>query len=58
MIDADEFKKKTGRPPERDDLDRVNCPLTGSIGHWSCGWCGQHDKPRFECGCLVRAEEL
>jgi len=25
--------------PVLDDLERANCPLTGTIGHWACGWC-------------------
>ena len=52
-MDDEEFKKRTGRAPEQDDLERVNCPKAGKIMHSACGWCEQHDKPRFECGCFV-----
>jgi hypothetical protein len=31
-----------------DDLERANCPLAGTLGHWGCGWC-PHDKPRWLC---------
>ncbi len=52
------FEGATGGPPERDDLDRVNCLEAGNIGHWQCGWCMHHDKPRFMCGCRVRSSQL
>lgn len=52
-MDATEFEQKVGRPPENDDLDRVNCDKHGLPGHYFCGWCEMHDKPRFECGCMV-----
>tara|TARA_R110000787_G_scaffold21323_3_gene63114 strand:+ start:90 stop:308 length:219 start_codon:yes stop_codon:yes gene_type:complete len=42
-----EFKRVVGRPPEDDDLDRVNCPCHGAIGHWSCGIC-IHNMPMFK----------
>jgi hypothetical protein len=44
-----EFKEKTGREPEQDDLERVNCNKVGQLGHWMCGWCATSAKPRFEC---------
>jgi len=47
-----DFKKMTGREPETDDLDRLNCEEAGNPGHRQCGYCRVHDKPRFECGCL------
>ena len=53
-MDAKEFEKATGRKPEQDDLERVNCPDSGDIGHLSCGWCDLHQGPMFECGCGVR----
>ena len=53
-MDAQEFEEKTGRAPENDDLERVNCPEAGVDGHWLCGWCENHDKPFFECGCRDR----
>lgn len=51
-MDAKEFTEKVGRAPVDDDLERSNCPTPGSAGHYCCGWCGIHDKPRFECGCI------
>lgn len=43
----------TDREPERDDLERVNCDKAGEFGHFMCGICAEHTKPRFECGCMV-----
>lgn len=48
-----EFVKVVGRPPEDDDLQRVNCEVAGTTGHWQCGWCWTHNKPRFECACFL-----
>ncbi len=50
-MNAEEFELKTGHPPQKDDLERANC-LKFGIGHLYCGWCSEHDKPRFQCGCL------
>jgi hypothetical protein len=57
-MDAIIFEIKTGSKPINDDLDRVNCRHAGEIGHNNCGWCGQHDKPMFMCGCGLRHPEL
>lgn len=51
-----EFLLKTGRKPVNDDLDRVNCQQAGQILHWQCGWCKEHDKPHFDCGCINKKE--
>ena len=56
-MNAEEFEEKVGRAPIHDDLERVNCPDAGELGHWYCGWCPEHDKPRFECGCLNTTKE-
>ena len=48
----EDFIAATGDKPELDDLERVNCLLAGSNGHRQCGWCREHNKPRFVCGCL------
>lgn len=48
----EEFKEKTGRDPDGRDLARVNCPIAGTPGHTTCGWCAKHDKPAFECLCV------
>lgn len=52
-MDEAEFRRRVGTPPVQDDLDRVNCPKAGETGHWQCGWCEVHDKPRFMCGCVL-----
>lgn len=54
MITAETFEQKTGRAPDQDDLHRCNCDKAGELGHWFCGWCQEHDKPRFMCGCLLQ----
>lgn len=58
-ITEDEFYLLTGRKPEQDDLERVNCDKAGQIGHFSCGWCKIHWCPVFECQsslCQLNAE--
>lgn len=57
-MDAKEFERLVGHAPENDDLDRVNCPKAGSIGHWHCGWCLVHNKPHFMCGCLNKSQQI
>lgn len=52
-MDEAEFRRRVGTPPVQDDLDRVNCPKAGEMGHWQCGWCEEHDRPRFMCGCVL-----
>ena len=42
-----EYTKKVGSPPIQDDLERVNCPIVGEIGHSSCGWNSCKDIPMF-----------
>lgn len=49
-MDAKEFEEKTGRKPVNDDLERVNCPDAGKVGHFGCGWCNGCNKPAYECG--------
>lgn len=51
------FKRATGREAEDDDLERTNCEKQGEFGHYSCGWCRGHLKPRFVCGCILIKEE-
>lgn len=59
MITEEQFKKQFGIEPEQDDLDRVNCTKAGNAGHWSCGVCDKHNKPRFICGCLgIKVDEI
>lgn len=52
-MDAAEFERRTGRKPDQDDLERVNCPHAGEPMHMSCGWCDECDRPQFECGCAI-----
>ena len=49
-LPAAAFAKIVGRPPECDDLERVNCSDAGGVGHFMCGWCDACGRPRFECG--------
>lgn len=49
-ITRERFCDAVGREPENDDLERSNCSEAGRMGHWSCGWCAQCDKPNFICG--------
>lgn len=50
-ITADDFQRMTGYPPRQDDLERCNCKKDSVPGHYYCGVCTKHDKPRFVCGC-------
>lgn len=45
-----DFFHLVGRPPEKDDLHRVNCTRVGEIGHMMCGYCAKCSAPRFLCG--------
>lgn len=54
IITEEYFKEKTGYDPIQDDLERANCTLAGTLGHYSCGWCEEHDLPHFQCGCGIR----
>lgn len=47
---ADVFRLRTRREPKNDDLERVNCNRVGEFGHFMCGWCPDHNAPRFHCG--------
>ncbi len=46
---AEQFEYRYGRPPEHDDLDRINCAIAGDIGHQQCGWCVDCNGPRMFC---------
>jgi hypothetical protein len=50
---AEEFEAMVGRPPQGDDLERVNCPHAGASGHLMDGVCLVHETPRFVCGCMA-----
>ncbi len=43
---AEDFKRNLGMEPEADDLTRINCNLSGCIGHTQCGQC-KHNYPKF-----------
>lgn len=40
-------------PYSEDELVKINCGKVGRPGHHGCGFCTEHDMPRFKCGCLV-----
>lgn len=48
-----EFFDMVGRFPENDEIDRLNCVEWGFPGHYLCGFCDEHQVPRFVCGCEV-----
>lgn len=50
MITAEKFEKCTGHKPVDDDLERVNCPHAGEIGHSQCGWNHKKEMPVFMVG--------
>ena len=50
-IGRGEFRRLTGREPVDDDQERINCNKAGQLGHMSCGWCPDHNLPRWECLC-------
>ena len=50
MITAEDFKRRVGKKPHNDDLERCNCDRQGEIGHWQCGWNKQKDLPVFMVG--------
>lgn len=56
-VTAELFESKVGRVPVHDDLERTNCASVGAVGHFHCGWCADHDRPRFVCGCLAPSEK-
>ena len=43
-----EFLLLTGRLPENDDLERIDCAKAGSDGHIMCGTCKVHNMPVWE----------
>jgi len=49
----EQFNVAAGRYPIEDELERVNCAKAGHAGHYLCGWCDKHDKPRLICGCSL-----
>ena len=51
MITTEKCREALKSDPTMDDMERVNCPREGHIGHSNCGWCILHDQPRFVCMC-------
>lgn len=56
-ITPEQFKKRFGFDPIDDDIIRVTCPYAGQVGHYSCGICPKHRKPRYVCGCLKKSRK-
>ena len=54
---AEEYRAAFGREPMGGELECVNCRRAGEFGHWFCGVCRTHKRPRFRCGCAVRRAE-
>ena len=52
-----EFLIRTVHMPRNGDLDRINCDNTGEPGHWNCGWCKEHNLPRYNCMCRAPEPE-
>jgi hypothetical protein len=48
-VTVEQFVMATGREPQQDDMERVNCKDTGKPGHHFCGWCPIHGTPRWLC---------
>jgi hypothetical protein len=53
IITQEQFHHTVGRAAINDDLERCNCDKAGETGHISCGWCQDHNRPRFVCGCII-----
>lgn len=49
-----QYQELFGEKPDNDDLERTNCKKIGEVGHFQCGVCPDHNKPRFKCGCIIR----
>ena len=32
-----------------DCHERITCERSGAPGHYACGWCKEHNGPRFVC---------
>ena len=58
MITEQMFFDATGRKPEDDDMERVNCPCMGKKGHMSCGWNTAWNLPRFQVGDSTPEESI
>ena len=56
-ITPEQFKKRFGFDPIDDDIERVVCQSVGQHGHYSCGVCLKHKKPRYVCGCLRKSRK-
>jgi hypothetical protein len=48
-VTVEQFVMATGREPQQDDMERVNCKDVGKPGHHFCGWCPIHGTPRWLC---------
>lgn len=43
-----EFEQHTGRKPQQDDMERVNCQTVGQPSHQCCGWNHRSKRPFYE----------
>lgn len=39
-----------------DCAARTHCTIVGKPGHWQCGSCPVHGKPRHHCGCICATD--
>ena len=56
IITRDIFIAATGYEPEDDDLERCNCPVAGTVGHFACGWDAECGQPRFMTGHFLQPD--
>jgi len=54
---SQEYKEAFGKEPENDDIERATCKEAGQSGHYFCGVCSVHNKPRFMCCCHLIIDE-
>lgn len=50
IITREIFLRATGREPVLDDLERCNCSAAGEVGHFTCGWNEEQQRPQWEVG--------
>lgn len=47
-----EFIQMTGSEPVQDDMNRLNCAMSGKVGHEKCGYCNFNELPKFMVLCI------
>ena len=35
-----------------DCIERIICVQAGEVMHSNCGWCAEHQLPKFQCACF------